>query len=79
MSLLDTVKPDIYAAIPILGGHTVEDAYFRSTVESMISQCRKEALLEAAEWFDKYGYLDEIAGNYAEDVLRRMAEGEKLS
>lgn len=86
--LLDTVEPTLW-------GHKALDTliisntphahlenvalYSRETVESLLSQYRKEVLLEAAK------YIDSIQGQEIHDTmtykicaseLRRMAEGE---
>lgn len=54
------------------------EVYSCETVESLLSQCRKEALLEAAEYFNG------IPRNawYGHDIahqLRRMAESDKTT
>lgn len=53
----------------------------RQTVKSLIKKARREALLEAAEWFDSREFVEGTGFRtitaYAEDELRRMAEREK--
>lgn len=90
--LLDTVEPDAWAKPD---GSVCSKAFkksdspatvlftepmtLNSKVESLLSQCRKEALLEAAEYFMRRNFMAIENGTavFAEDELRRMAEGEK--
>lgn len=90
-SLLDTVEPDAYEIDCgfminstkqfITGKCEDREFYEKETVEALLDECRKQTLLNAADWFDLQSFYErnekgEIIG-YAENELRRMAEGEK--